>query len=67
MMLQLTLEMLPFAVFVIIGIFAFAEPASRRKAPLEEKHPRMRTFCGIGDEGTLILADPDGKPVPRNR
>jgi hypothetical protein len=66
-MMQLTLEMLPFAVFVAIGIFAFADQPSRRRSVPPTKFPRSRTFCGFRDGGTLILADPDGKPVKRNR
>ncbi len=64
-MLQLVLELLPFVVFVAIGIFAFAEPASCDAGTT--KVPRPRTFCRFSENGTLMLADPDGKPVKRRQ
>ena len=66
-MMQLTLELLPFAVFVAIGIFAFAEQPSPRRAALTPKFHRQRTFCGFRDSGTLVITDPDGKPGTRSR
>jgi hypothetical protein len=63
-MLQLSLEILPFAVFVAMGIFAFTEPASCQPA---SKQPRPRTFCRYNESGRLLLADPDGRPAPGRR
>jgi hypothetical protein len=63
-MLQLVLEMLPFAVFVGIGIFAVAEPRSPRQIA---KTPRSQRFCGYLDGESLLMVDPDGRPVPRKR
>ena len=64
-MLHFLTETLPFAIFAAIGIAVLAEPDSRRLANAAENGPRPRRFCGYVDGGTLVLADPDGKLVPR--
>ena len=65
-MLQLTLELLPFVVFVAVGVFAFRNPAPLRSQSTLD-FPRRRTFCRFSEGEALMLADPDGKPVPRGR
>lgn len=64
-MLQLLLEMLPFAVFVTIGVAAWYEPASPRNAAAPVR--RTRSFCEFNDTQDLTLSDPDGRPVPQSR
>ena len=62
-MLQLVLELLPFVVFLGIGIFAVTEPRSQRTI---KKARRPQRFCGYLDGESLLMVDPDGTPVPRS-
>ena len=64
-MLQLIMEMLPFVVFVTIGVAAWYEPASPRNAT--DRARRQRRFCELNDAQDLALSDPDGTPVPQRR
>lgn len=64
-MLQLTVEILPFAVFVVVGLAAWYEPASRRNPTALAR--RARRFCELSESQGLVLSDPDGRPVPHNR
>ena len=63
-MLQLIIELLPFAVFLGIGIFAVTEPRSLRTV---KKTPRAQKFCVYLDGDSLAMVDPDGTPAPRGR
>ena len=63
-MAQLVMELLPFAVFLGMGIFAVTD---RRAQPTAKKAPRAQRFCGYLDGEVLVMADPDGTPVPRTR
>lgn len=60
-MLQLILEILPFVVFVSLGVGAWYEPASFRSRRTSE--PRPRRFCELSEGQGVILSDPDGRPV----
>lgn len=62
-MSQLMVELLPFAVFVLMGVFAVTEPRTRRTM---KKAPRAQRFCVYLDGESLLMVDPDGTPVPRN-
>lgn len=63
-MFQLFVEILPFAVFIAIGIAAWGEPGP----PCNRTHARRtRRFCELSDGQSLALTDPDGKPVPNHR
>ena len=64
-MLQLMVEILPFAVFVIIGVAAWYEPASSRSPTSHAR--RARRFCEFSETQGLALSDPDGTPVPHHR
>ena len=64
-MLQLIMEMLPFVVFVTIGVAAWYEPASPRNATAHGQ--RQRSFCELNDAQGVNLSDPDGRPVPQTR
>jgi hypothetical protein len=61
-MLQLLLELLPFAVFLGMGIFAVTEQRTPQRV---KKAPRAQRFCGYLDGESLVMADPDGTLVPR--
>src|SRR4051812_17576062 len=63
LMSQLLMELLPFAVFVGIGIFAVTEPRSARTL---KKTPRVQRFCGYLEDESVMMVDPDGTPVPRS-
>lgn len=60
-MLQLIVELLPFVVFVSIGVGAWYEPTSSRSRPAQE--PRPRRFCELSEGQGVILSDPDGRPA----
>lgn len=64
-MLQLFVEMLPFVVFVTIGVAAWYEPASACTANANVRRPRR--FCEFNEAQGLTLSDPDGRPVPQRR
>jgi hypothetical protein len=58
------MELLPFAVFVGIGIFAVTEPRSAR---MVKKAPRIQRFCGYLEDESVLMVDPDGTQVPQGR
>lgn len=60
-MLQLMVEILPFAVFVSLGVAAWYEPAPPRSGTARE--PRPRRFCELSEGQGVILSDPDGRPA----
>ena len=64
-MLQLIVEILPFAVFVTIGVAAWYEPSPPRNSTAHAR--RARRFCELSEGQGLVLSDPDGRPVRHNR
>ena len=59
--MRLFIETPLFTAFVVLVIFRLDGPIRRARGLA--LHPRPRTFCGISDEGGMILTDPDGGPA----
>ena len=61
---QALLILLPALVVMAIGIFRLEDQVFRSTQPT--KRP-ARKFCGMDEDGCIVLTDPDGRTAPRKR
>jgi hypothetical protein len=59
--LDTLLVAVPFLIFLVIGYFrldeVFVSPSQR-----ESKAKAHRIYCGVDNDGQVMLSDPDGRP-----